>query len=82
MLLFALPSPAVHLERAARPRGARRPAYARGEVETRERPRAVEVEIPDQGRDRVQVNRSPVRRKRELRRQVRAVFFGPDDLGS
>jgi DNA replication and repair protein RecF len=28
----------------------------------------------------VKVNRSPVRRKRDLRRQVRAVFFGPDDL--
>ena len=26
------------------------------------------------------MNRSPVRRKRDLRRQVRAVFFGPDDL--
>jgi DNA replication and repair protein RecF len=28
----------------------------------------------------VQVNRSTVRRKRDLRRQVRAAYFGPDDL--
>ncbi len=40
----------------------------------------MEVEIPGRGANRVQVNRSPVRRKRDLRRQVRAVFFGPDDL--
>ena len=37
----------------------------------------VEVEIPVRGPSRVQVNRSPVRRKRDLRRQVRAVLFGP-----
>ena len=40
----------------------------------------VEVEVPTKGASRVKVNRSPVRRKRDLRRQVRAVFFGPDDL--
>jgi DNA replication and repair protein RecF len=40
----------------------------------------VEVEIPGRGANRVQVNRSTVRRKRDLRRQVRAVYFGPDDL--
>ena len=40
----------------------------------------VEVEIPGRGANRVQVNRSSVRRKRDLRRQVRAVYFGPDDL--
>ena len=40
----------------------------------------VEVEIPTQGASRVKVNRSPVRRKRDLRRQVRAVLFGPFDL--
>src|SRR6059036_1588909 len=36
--------------------------------------------ISGHGANKVQVNRSPVRRKRDLRRQVRAVFFGPDDL--
>jgi DNA replication and repair protein RecF len=40
----------------------------------------VEVEIPGRGANRVQLNRSPVRRKRDVRRQVRGVFFGPDDL--
>ena len=57
-------------------------AYVRGEFETRDGRVLVEVEIPPQGASRVQVNRSPVRRKRDLRRQVRAVFFGPFDLRS
>lgn len=55
-------------------------AYTRGEFETLEGKVLVEVEIPVQGASRVQVNRSPVRRKRDLRRQVRAVLFGPFDL--
>ena len=55
-------------------------AYARGEFETREGKVLVEVEIPVKGASRVKVNRSPVRRKRDLRRQVRAVLFGPFDL--
>jgi len=55
-------------------------AYARGEFETAGGKVLVEVEIPSKGASRVQVNRSPVRRKRELRRQVRAVLFGPFDL--
>jgi DNA replication and repair protein RecF len=55
-------------------------AYARGEIETRDGRVLVEVEIPGHGANRVQVNRSPVRRKRDLRRRVRAVFFGPEDL--
>jgi DNA replication and repair protein RecF len=55
-------------------------AYVRGEVVTLGGRVLVEVEIPSRGASRVQVNRSPVRRKRDVRRQVRAVFFGPDDL--
>jgi DNA replication and repair protein RecF len=55
-------------------------AYVRGEVETANGRVLVEVEIPTQGANRVKVNRSAVRRKRDVRRQVRAVFFGPDDL--
>jgi DNA replication and repair protein RecF len=55
-------------------------AYVRGEVETLNGRVLVEVEVPTRGASRVKVNRSPVRRKRDLRRQVRAVFFGPDDL--
>lgn len=55
-------------------------AYARGEVETLGGRVLIEVEIPGRGANRAQVNRSPVRRRRDLRRQARAVFFGPDDL--
>lgn len=55
-------------------------AYARGEIETEAGRVLVEVEIPVKGASRVQVNRSRVRRKRDLRRQVRGVYFGPDDL--
>jgi DNA replication and repair protein RecF len=55
-------------------------AYARGEVETENGRMLVEIEIPGRGANRVQLNRSPVRRKRDVRRQVRGVFFGPDDL--
>jgi DNA replication and repair protein RecF len=55
-------------------------AYARGEVDSANGRVLVEIEIPGRGANRVQVNRSIVRRKRDVRRQVRAVFFGPDDL--
>jgi DNA replication and repair protein RecF len=78
--LFFLQSPRTSSAEPIVRRGADGPAYARGEVETANGKVLVEVEIPGQGANRVQVNRSPVRRKRDLRRQVRAVFFGPDDL--
>jgi DNA replication and repair protein RecF len=55
-------------------------AYARGEFEARDGRVLVEVEIPRRGATKVKVNRSPVRRKRDLRTQVRAVLFGPFDL--
>lgn len=61
-------------------RGSDGPAYARGEVETRAGRVLVEVEIPGRGASRVQLNRSQVRRRWDVRRQVRAVFFGPEDL--
>ncbi len=54
--------------------------YVRGEVESLQGKVLIEVEIPGAGANRVQVNRSPVRRKRDVRRQARAVYFGPDDL--
>jgi DNA replication and repair protein RecF len=77
--LFALESPRVSVTKPLVREGVSA-AYARGEVDTRGGKVLVEVEIPGQGANRVQVNRSPVRRRRDLRRQVRAVFFGPDDL--
>lgn len=55
-------------------------AYTRGEIEAIGEHVLVEVEVPTRGASRVKVNRSPIRRKRDLRRRVRAVFFGPDDL--
>jgi len=54
--------------------------YARGEFEGKEGRALVEVEIPRKGASRVKLNKSPLRRKRELRRQVRSVLFGPFDL--
>ena len=55
-------------------------AYVRGEVETAAGRVLIEVEIRSSGANRLQVNRSAVRRKRDVRRQVRGVFFGPNDL--
>lgn len=55
-------------------------AYARGEFEGTEGRALVEVEILRKGASRVKLNKTPLRRKRELRRQVRSVLFGPFDL--
>ena len=55
-------------------------AFLRGEMESAGGRVLIEVEIRASGQNRVQVNRSPVRRKRDVRRQARAVFSGPDDL--
>lgn len=55
-------------------------AYTRGEVETAGGRLLIEVETPAAGTSKVMLNRSALRRKREIRRQVRGVFFGPDDL--
>jgi DNA replication and repair protein RecF len=55
-------------------------AYLRGEVEGLEGRALIEVEVRGVGANRIQVNRSPVRRRRDLRKHVRAVFFSPGDL--
>ena len=78
--LFLLQSPRTSSTEPIVRRGAEAPAYVRGETETANGRMLVEVEIPGHGANRVHLNRSPVRRKRDLRRQVRGVFFGPDDL--
>jgi DNA replication and repair protein RecF len=77
--LYALGSPRASTGEALVRHGAEH-AYARGEFETLGGRTLVEVEIPRKGATRVHVNRSPVRRKRDLRKQVRAVLFGPFDL--
>jgi DNA replication and repair protein RecF len=56
-------------------------AFLRGEVESLAGGRfLIEVEIRAGGQNRVHVNRAAIRRKRDLRRDVRVVFSGPDDL--
>jgi DNA replication and repair protein RecF len=55
-------------------------AFLRGEVETAGGRVLIEVEIRGEGSNQVRVNRSPVRRKRDLRKLVRSVFCGPDDM--
>ncbi|MEW6059621.1 MAG: DNA replication and repair protein RecF [Actinomycetota bacterium] len=77
--LFLLASPRTSMSRPLVRDGAE-VGYVRGEVETSGGGVLVEIEIPSGGASRVQMNRSPVRRKRDVRRAVRAVFFGPDDI--
>ena len=55
-------------------------AYLRGEVETETGRVLVEVEVRVRGANRMQVNRSSVRRKRDLRQRVRSVMSVPEDL--
>ncbi len=55
-------------------------AYLRGEVATEGGRVLVEVEVRSSGANRVEVNRSAVRRKRDLRARVRSVMFLPEDL--
>ena len=74
--LCALEPPRVR-ERTSAASAGRRPAFLRGEVQTRDGKVLVEVEVQTKGANRVQVNRSPVRRRRDLRKQVRSVLFGP-----
>lgn len=77
--LLTLASPRVSSDQPLVRHGAEA-AYVRGEVETAEGTVLIEVEVRETGANRVQVDHAPVRRKRDLRRRVRAVFFGPDDL--
>jgi DNA replication and repair protein RecF len=55
-------------------------AYVRCEVESAGGKALVEVEIRPAGANRVQVNRSALRRRRDIKRVARAVVFGPGDL--
>ena len=78
-VLYALGSPRISANAMLVQEG-HEAAYARGEFETAAGKALVEVEIPSKGAIRVKVDRSPIRRKRDLRRRVRAVLFGPFDL--
>jgi DNA replication and repair protein RecF len=77
--LYALRSPRT-ASNAPLVRDGAEAAYDRGEFASASGRALVEVEIPTKGASRVQLNGSPVRRKRDLRRQVRTVLFGPFDL--
>ncbi|HEV8683629.1 MAG TPA: DNA replication/repair protein RecF [Actinomycetota bacterium] len=77
--LLTLSSPRASSDEPLVRRGADR-AYLRGEVETSAGRVLVEVEVRASGANRIQVNRSAVRRKRDLRQRVRSVMFIPEDL--
>jgi DNA replication and repair protein RecF len=77
--LYSLGSPRTSLNAPLVREGADS-AFVRGEFETLGGKVLVEIEIPKRGASRMKVNRSPVRRRRDLRRQVRVILFGPFDL--
>jgi DNA replication and repair protein RecF len=55
-------------------------AFVRGEVESGGSRFLIEVEVRGSGQNRIRLNRSAVRRRRDVRRHAPAVFAGPDDL--
>ena len=77
--LFALESPRASADEPLVRRGAES-AFVRGEVITETGKLLIEVEVRPSGANRMQLNRSGVRRKRDVRQVARAVFFGPDDI--
>jgi DNA replication and repair protein RecF len=77
--LMTLGSPRASSDEPLVRRGARQ-AYLRGEAVTAAGRVLVEVEIRASGANRVEVNRSGTRRKRDLRERVRSVMFTPDDV--
>ncbi|MFL5790597.1 MAG: DNA replication/repair protein RecF [Actinomycetota bacterium] len=77
--LYALQSPRASASESLVRHGASS-GYVRGEFQTRDGKVLVEAEVKTKGANKVQVNRSTVRRRRDLRKQVRSVLFGPFDL--
>jgi DNA replication and repair protein RecF len=77
--LYALQSPRASASEPLVRHGAAS-GFVRGEFQTRDGKVLVEAEVKTKGANKVQVNRSPVRRRRDLRKQVRSVLFGPFDL--
>jgi DNA replication and repair protein RecF len=55
-------------------------AFLRGEVETSSGRVLVEVEVRSSGANRIQLNRTAIRRKRDLRQRVRSVMSIPEDI--
>jgi DNA replication and repair protein RecF len=77
--LYALESPRASTREPLVRHGAER-GYVRGEFQTEIGKVLVEIEVRARGANKVHVDRSPVRRKRDLRKRVRSVMFGPFDL--
>jgi DNA replication and repair protein RecF len=77
--LYALESPRASASEPLVRHGAGS-GYARGEFTTLGGKVLVEVEVRTRGANKIQVNRSAIRRRRDLRKQVRSVMFGPFDL--
>ncbi|MDQ4005477.1 MAG: DNA replication/repair protein RecF, partial [Actinomycetota bacterium] len=77
--LLTLTSPRAASDQPLVRRGANS-AFLRGEVDTEEGKVLIEVEVRSSGANRIQINRSGVRRKRDLRQRVRSVMFIPEDL--
>jgi DNA replication and repair protein RecF len=77
--LYALESPRASASEPLVRRGADS-GYVRGEFQTRDATVLVEVEVRTHGANKIQVNRSAIRRRRDLRKLVRSVMFGPFDL--
>jgi DNA replication and repair protein RecF len=77
--LYALESPRAS---ASEPlvRHGQETGYVRGEFTTLGGKVLVEVEVRTKGANKIQVDRSAVRRRRDLRKRVRSVMFGPFDL--
>lgn len=55
-------------------------AVIRMNIDVGERQRLIEAELSRRGRNRVQVNKQPLRRARDLLGTMRVVVFSPDDL--
>ncbi len=55
-------------------------ATVRAEVDVRGRRQLVEIDVPERGRVRMQVNRQRLQRRRELLETLQVTIFGPDDL--
>src|SRR3954468_1955893 len=77
--LYALQSPRATASEPLVRHGADS-GYVRGEFTTLGGKVLVEVEVRTHGANKIQVDRSPVRRRRDLRKRVRSVMFGPFDL--
>lgn len=77
--LLTLTSPRVGTDEPLVRQGAGS-AYLRAEVETETGRVLVEVEVRSSGANRIRINGSGVRRKRDLRERVRSVMSIPEDL--